>query len=100
MDERLTGKRLLRIWWAWQWRAVVATFIGSLVFITVFAFVAGFLGMSKQNIAMIGNLIYMGIGIYASVYFLGFVLKKDFGDFKLSIVEKVYCEEKEGEAKS
>jgi hypothetical protein len=33
----------------------------------------------------------MGVGIFASIYFLGFVLKKDYGDFRLSIEEKIYC---------
>ncbi|WP_300364593.1 hypothetical protein [Hydrogenimonas sp.] len=92
MDETLTRNRLIRIWWAWQWRTVVATFIGSLVLITVFAFFAGFFGMDKQLITLIGNLIYMGVGIFASIWFLGFVLKKDFGDFRLTIEERRYCE--------
>ena len=91
MDEKLTRNRLIRIWWAWQWRTVVATFIGSLVLITVFAFFAGFFGMDKGLITAIGNLIYMGVGIFASIYFLGFVLKKDYGDFRLSIEDKIYC---------
>ncbi|WP_201351824.1 hypothetical protein [Hydrogenimonas urashimensis] len=95
MNEKLTRGRLLRIWWAWQWRTVVATFVGSLVLITVFAFLAGFLGMEKSLITAIGNLIYMGVGIFASIYFLGFVLKKDFGDFRLTIEEKVYCDEED-----
>lgn len=97
MDEKLTRNRLIRIWWAWQWRSVVATFIGSLVLITVFSFFAGFFGMDKGLITAIGNLIYMGVGIFASVYFLGFVLKKDFGDFRLSVEEKVYCDKRESD---
>ena len=95
MDEKLTRSRLIRIWWAWQWRTVVATFMGSLVLITVFAFFAGFFGMDKGLITAIGNLIYMGVGIFASIYFLGLVLKKDYGDFKLSIEERTYCKKEE-----
>ena len=92
MGEKLTRNRLLRIWWAWQWRTVVATFIGSMVLITVFAFLAGFFGIERRLITLIGNLIYMGVGIFASIWFLGFVLKKDFGDFRLKIEERVYCD--------
>ncbi len=88
MDEKLTTRRLLRVWWAWQWRSVVATLIGSVVLITVFAFFAALLGMEKRTITLIGNVIYMGVGIFASIYFLGFVLRKDFGDFRLELVEK------------
>jgi len=95
MDEKLTRNRLLRIWWAWQWRTVVATFIGSLVLITIFAFFAGFFGMEKDLITLVGNLIYMGVGVFASIYFLGFALKKDYGDFKMGIEERTFCEEKE-----
>ncbi|WP_456449398.1 hypothetical protein [Hydrogenimonas sp.] len=93
MGDPLTRNRLIRIWWAWQWRSVVATFIGSLVLVTVFAFFAGFFGMDKALVSAIGNLIYMGVGIFASIYFLGFVLKKDFGDFRLSVEERCGCGE-------
>jgi len=88
MDNQLTTKRLIRIWWAWQWRTIVATFVGSFVLIALFALVAGFLGMSAEVVAVMSNLIYLGVGIFASIYFLGFVLKKDFGDFSLSVQEK------------
>jgi predicted permease len=95
MDERLTPKRLLRIWWAWQWRSVAATFIGAMVLIFLFAFVAALFGMEKERITLVGNLIYLGVGVFASVYFLGYALKKDYGDFRIEVVEMGEDEEKE-----
>ncbi|WP_456451572.1 hypothetical protein [Hydrogenimonas sp.] len=96
MDEKLTTGRLLRIWWAWQWRSVVATFVGAMVLIAIFAFFAGFFGMPMERITLIGNLIYAGVGIFASVYFLGFALKKEYGDFRVEIVEEGQKENEEG----
>ncbi len=88
MDERLTTTRVLKAWWAMQWRAVVATFVGSLVLIAVFSFFAALAGMSKQSIMMFGNIIYSGVAIFASFYFFGFALKKDYGDFRFEILLK------------
>ena len=92
MHKGLESGRLLRIWWAWQWRTLVASFIGSVVLIFLFSAVAGIFGVDKGAITFVGNLIYIGVSLFASIYFLGFVLKKDFGDFRLSIVERVRCE--------
>ena len=88
MDEKLTPSRLLRIWWAWQWRTVVATFVGSFVLIFLFALVGTMLGMDRHMVMIGGNLIYLGVGVFASIHFLGWVLRRDFGDFRLNIEEK------------
>ncbi|WP_457599610.1 hypothetical protein [Hydrogenimonas sp.] len=88
MDEKLTTGRLLRAWWAMQWRAVVATFLGSLVLVALFSFVAALLGVSKELIMAVGNVIYVGVSLFASIYFFGFALKKDYGDFRFEVVER------------
>lgn len=79
-----------------QWRAVVATFVGSLVLIAVFAFFAALLGMSKQNIMVFGNIIYTGVAIFASFYFFRFALKKDYGDFRFEVKQKLVDGEEPG----
>ncbi len=88
MDERLTNKRVLLAWWAMQWRAVLATFLGSFVLIVVFSFFAALLGVNKESIMIAGNLIYSGVAIFASIYFFGFTLRKDHGSFRFALVEK------------
>ncbi|WP_457596959.1 hypothetical protein [Hydrogenimonas sp.] len=93
MGEKLTRGRLLRLWWAWQWRTFVATLAGSMALIFLFAFFAALLGMPRPWITTVGNLIYLGVAIFASIHFFGLVLKKDFGDFRLEIVERHYCDE-------
>ncbi len=70
-----------------QWRAVVATFLGSLVLVALFSFVAALLGASKESIMVVGNIIYVGVSLFASIYFFGFALKRDYGDFRFEIVE-------------
>ncbi len=71
-----------------QWRAVVATFLGSLVLVALFSFVAALLGVSKELIMAVGNVIYVGVSLFASIYFFGFALKKDYGDFRFEVVER------------
>ncbi len=88
MDERLTTARVFKAWWAMQWRAVLATFVGSLVLIAVFSFFAALMGVSKEIIMMFGNIIYTGVAIFASFYFFGFALRKDYGDFRFEISQK------------
>ncbi|GEM_PF-1855188 len=88
MDEKLTNKRVFLAWWAMQWRAIVATFVGSLVLIAVFSFFAAMLGMKKEIIMLVGNIIYSSVAIFASFYFFGFTLKKDHGSFRFALIEK------------
>ncbi len=88
MDERLTTSRVLKAWWAMQWRAVLATFLGSLVLIAIFSFFAALIGVSKGVIMMFGNIIYTGVAIFASFYFFGYALRKDYGDFRFEISQR------------
>ncbi len=88
MDEKLTNKRVFLAWWAMQWRAILATFLGSLVLIVVFSFFAALLGVKRESIMVAGNIIYSGVAIFASFYFFGFTLKKDHGSFRFDLVEK------------
>ncbi len=88
MDDRFTTSRVLKAWWAMQWRAVLATFVGSLVLIALFSFFAALMGVSKGVIMMLGNIIYTGVAIFASFYFFGYSLRKDYGDFRFEISQK------------
>ncbi|MCF6200696.1 MAG: hypothetical protein L3J42_00985 [Hydrogenimonas sp.] len=87
MGGELTTKRLLKAWWAMQWRAVLATFIGAFVLIALFSFFAALFGVKKEFIMLAGNLIYTFVAIFASIYFFGFALKKDYGSFRFAVVE-------------
>ncbi len=103
MDDKFTTKRVLKAWWAMQWRAVVATFVGAMVLIMIFAFFAALLGVKKEFITIGGNIIYTFVAIFASIYFFGFALKKDYGTFRFEIIESDESDEcvgKNGESSS
>ncbi len=96
MDDKFTTKRVLKAWWAMQWRVVVATLVGAMVLIMIFAFFAALLGVKKEFIAIGGNIIYTFVAIFASIYFFRFALKKDYGTFRFEIIESDGSEDRAG----
>jgi hypothetical protein len=81
-------RKILPIWWAWQWRVVVAIFLANLAFSIVFTIVAKILSISKENFLIISNLFSLGIMVYASLYFLAYVLQKDYKRVEVVIFDK------------
>lgn len=88
MHQEVTNRIFLSIWWAWQWRVVVATLAGSLVFSFVIGFFGGILGLDEELLELLNNLVSFAIGVYASFYFLRFVLLKEYRDFSITIYRK------------
>lgn len=68
--------KILPIWWAWQWRVVMAVVLANIAIGLVLGVVKFFLHISQQNFIIITNLLSIGVSIYASIYFLGFVFEK------------------------
>jgi len=79
--------KILPLWWAWQWRVVVAIFIANLIFGFVLAFLKPLLDISKESFIIITNIFSLGVTIYASIYFLDVALKKRYKKFKIILVE-------------
>jgi len=46
------------------------------------------MGVSRDIIMVFGNIIYTGVAIFASFYFFGFALRKDYGDFRFEVTQK------------
>ncbi|WP_200763381.1 hypothetical protein [Nitrosophilus alvini] len=89
--EKLTNKKVLAIWWAWQWRVAVATIVATSIFTFMIGFIGSLFGLSKENIYIISNLVSIGIGVYASIYFLKFALQKKYRDFSIKIEPETEC---------
>ena len=85
--KKLQLKKFIPLWWAWQWRVVVASFIGTLVFSFIIGFIGAILGFSKESVYIISNLISMIITIYASIYFFAYIFTLKFSGLKIFIVE-------------
>jgi len=71
-------KDILPIWWAWQWRTVLASLIGSIVLVIIFSFFAALLGVSKETIIILSQIIYYVVAIYASIYFFAYIFSMRF----------------------
>ncbi len=85
--EKVTIKEIVPIWWAWQWRAMVATLVGTLVFSFLIGLIGGILGFSKESIYILTNLVSLAVTIYASLYFFAYIFNMRFKKYKLCIME-------------
>lgn len=106
----LTWKRLLRIWWAYSWRAflvgigavfttaVVSVFVGGIVGVFM-----GASGYSTDEILAIAQPLGQGIGFLIILSFsiipMKLVLEHDFGDFRIALLPSEREEHKREERK-
>ncbi|MRJ01851.1 MAG: hypothetical protein GXO19_01800 [Epsilonproteobacteria bacterium] len=84
----MINKKIVRIWWAWQWRIFIALILANVAFAAILIPIDLILGLSQESLTIITNLFSVGAGIYASIYFLGYVLTLDYGDFRIVIFEE------------
>lgn len=90
MELEVTWKRAAKVWWSYLWRniiAIIAVMIlgGIAGFIT--GFVLGALGASTQTIKYITAPIGMIIGLLISIVPMKMILGKDFGKFRLVLLQ-------------
>ncbi|MEJ0063951.1 MAG: hypothetical protein WDO70_12385 [Alphaproteobacteria bacterium] len=82
----LTWKRIIKIWWAFCWRAGLLGLISSFIIGLAAGYMGLALGMDSQTlagiIAALGTLIGIGTGLIA----FRAVLKKKFPDFRIALV--------------
>lgn len=87
----VTWGRVIRVWWAYLWRSILvaigATVIGMVVG-GVIGMGLGIVGISPEMIAMITTPIGLIIGIIVSIFPIKMILNKDFGDFRLALMER------------
>ncbi len=91
MELEITWGRAIRIWWAYLWRGliamVVAMLVGGIVG-AIIGFVMGALGVSLKVIPMVTGPIGGIIGLAISVVPMKMILGKDFGTFRLVLLQK------------
>ncbi|BAF70622.1 hypothetical protein [Nitratiruptor sp. SB155-2] len=67
---------ILKIWWSWQWRVLVSVMLANVLIGFLMGLLGGLLALSQKSVIIGTNLLSFGITIYASIYFLGFVMRK------------------------
>jgi hypothetical protein len=85
MELEATWERAIRIWWALLWRIFVIGNIGSLVIVFV-VLISG--QRSEQQAVLSSTVLGLVWGSALGLYFVRWMLNRDFGDFRLALVSK------------
>lgn len=95
MELEVTWKRAARVWGAYLWRNILAI-IGAVIIGGIVGGIMGFilsvLGASQETIQLVVTPIGFIIGIGISIVPLKLILGKDFGEFRLVLVENTPSE--------
>lgn len=90
MELEVTWKRAAKVWWSYLWRSIIAIIVamvlGGIVGFII-GFVLGAMGVSTQTIQFITAPIGMIIGLLISIVPIRMILGKDFGEFRLVLLQ-------------
>ena len=90
MELEVTWKRAAKVWWSYLWRSIIAIIVamvlGGIVGFII-GFVLGAMGVSTQTIQFITTPIGMVIGLLISIVPIRMILGKDFGEFRLVLLQ-------------
>lgn len=90
MELEVTWKRATKVWWSYLWRnltALVAAMVIGGIIGAIFGFVLGALGVSVETIQVIVMPIGAIIGLLISIVPIKMILGKNFGEFRLVLVQ-------------
>lgn len=91
MELEISWGRVVRIWWAYLWRnllAVIAAMVLGAIAGGIIGFILGMSGVSVQTIRIICMPIGAILGLAISVVPMKMILGKDFGEFRLVLIQK------------
>jgi hypothetical protein len=89
MEMEITWGNVIRVWWAYLWRNLVAIIVAVVIGAIgggILGFVMGMLGVPVTTIQFVTALIGAAIGIALSIIPMKMILGKDFGKFRLVLV--------------
>ncbi len=90
MELEVTWKRAIKVWWSYLWRNFIAIIGASLIggiFGGIVGFVGAALGASFETLQVIIMPIAVIIGLVVSIIPIKMILGKDFGEFRLVLVQ-------------
>ena len=67
---------------------IVAVVLANFAFSLILLVIQPLLGLSQQNLLIISNIFSFAVTIYASIYFLDYVLRLKFKNFRIVIVDE------------
>jgi len=90
MELDVTWKRAIRVWWAYLWRSLIVVIVGSVlagIVGGIIGFIMSMMGADGDSISMLVMPIGMLIGILISIVPIKLILGKDFGEFRLVLIQ-------------
>ena len=91
MEVEITWGRVIRVWWAYLWRNLMAIILSVIVGGAVgfiLGFILGGMGAATSTIQLIIVPFGAVIGLALSIIPMRMILGKDFGEFRLVLVSK------------
>ena len=92
MELEVTWGRTAKVWWAFLWRnivAIIAAVVASMIVGGIIGFILGLLGASLQTVQLVTAPIGFVIGLAISIVPIKLILGKDFGEFRLVLLQNV-----------
>lgn len=90
MELEVTWKRAVKVWWSYLWRNVLAV-AGAMIVSSIVGAILGFVltlaGLPRDIIQNVATPIGLLIGILFSIIPIKLILGKDFGEFRLVLIE-------------
>ena len=86
MEMEITWPRLLKLWWGFLWRfviAIISSFLVGLVFASILTMLMSGAGAGEGSIRLYTYIIGIIITLLFSMVPLRLLIGKTFGDFKL-----------------
>lgn len=90
MELDVTWKRAIRVWWAYLWRSLIAVIVASVlagIVGGIIGFIMSMMGADRESIPIFVMPIGMLIGILISIVPIKLILGKDFGEFRLVLIQ-------------
>jgi xanthine/uracil permease len=91
MELEITWGRVVRVWWAYCWRNLIAIVV-AMILGGIVGFIIGFmmtmLGASITEVQYVTAPLGALIGLALSVIPMKMILGKDFGEFRLALISK------------
>lgn len=96
MELEVTWKRATRVWWSYLWRNLIAM-IAAMIVGAIIGFLLGFalgaVGVPAETIQMITAPIGVVVGLLISIVPIRMILGKDFGEFRLVLLQSATAEQ-------
>ncbi|CAM2785124.1 hypothetical protein [Rariglobus hedericola] len=89
-ELEITWPRVLRVWWAYLWRSLIAMLVAMIlggIAGFIIGFCMGMAGVPTRTIQFVTAPIGALIGLGISIFPIKMILGKNFGKFRLVLVE-------------